>query len=183
MYNIYVMDDKMNIINIQGYSVGYISRAGKIFRNNKLENIKIGKFGKIYLNDEIVGSLENKIICIMKNKDPFINEDEFQNIGRYEYLEFENPYFYRRTQLITDFLKKHENYEQKNPMFIDNEKIKFSFRKPNELEKLLKELFKIKYNNPLEMFKPQEFEKPYNIEEPIKMSYTELMKEYIENNE
>lgn len=167
MYNIYLIDDKKNIVNVNGKIVGYFGLDGNLHDNSsKFLDFRIGKYGKVFDNEEnVVGSLENKVLCFLKQYDPYALEDEKISMRDYESLEFDNPYLEKRTVRIQEILDSFENYDKK-PFEITKDKIKIDLSEPTEAEEILKALLEKKYNeDPLEMFKPQEFDNPYNLGE------------------
>ena len=167
MYNIYLIDDKKNIVNVNGKIVGYFGLDGNLHDNSsKFLDLKIGKYGKVFDKSEnVVGSLENKVLVLLKQEDPYAFEDEKISMKDYESLEFDNPYLEKRTVRIQEILDSFENYETK-PFKITPDKIKIDLSNPTEAEEILKKLLERKYNeDPLEMFKPQEFDNPYNLGE------------------
>jgi len=180
MYNIYVVDNKKNILNLNGYTVGYFDINGYLHdTKNNGTGFHYGKYGKLYNSDEkVIGSFENKILCILKSDDILDSVSENHELEKYESLEYENPYFEKRTYRISELLREYEDFTA--PVFeITEEKIKINFSNSTELENLLKHLFKEKYNmHPLEMFKPQEYDNPYGI--PEETDYYDPLEEYYE---
>lgn len=152
---------------MNGKIVGYFGLDGNLYDNSsKFLDMKIGKYGKVFdMSEEVVGSLENKILCLLKQFDPYAIEDEKISMKDYESLEFDNPYLEKRTVRIQEILESIDNYENQ-PFKITTEKIKIDLSSPTEAEEILKKLLEKKYNeDPLEMFKPQEFDNPYNLGE------------------
>jgi hypothetical protein len=167
MYNLYLIDDKKNIVNVNGKIVGYFDLDGNLHDNsNKFLDFRIGKYGKVFDNEEnVVGSLENKVLCFLKQYDPYGLVDEKISMSDYESLEFDNPYLEKRTVKIQEILDSFDNYDRK-PFEITKDKIKIDLSEPTEAEEILKSLLEKKYNeDPLEIFKPQEFDNPYNLSE------------------